>query len=342
MLELLIVIVRGVALALRGHRELVVENVALRQQLAAMKRAQKRVQLNTCDRLFWIALAHGWRNWRTALVFVQPDTVVRWHRDWLRRRWRRRSKRRPEGRPAIDPQIRDLVREMATANPLWGAPRIHGELRTLGVDVSERTVSRLLPPRSPRPSQTWNTFLKNHITSAAAVDLFTVPTLTGGLLFVLVVLSHCRRRIVHFNVTEHPTAAWATQQVVEAFPDDTAPKWLHRDRDSVYGESFRRRVASMGIAEVVSAPASPWQNPYVERVIGSIRRECLDHIIVLNARHLRCILTIYSRYYHRSRTYLGLEKDAPDPRPISLPSAGPIIAIPEIGGLHHRYEQQAA
>src|SRR5262249_16349989 len=188
MLVLLIVVVRGVALVLRGHRELVLENVALRQQLAAMKRAQKRVPLNTRDRLFWIALAHGWRNWRTALVFVQPDTVVRWHRDWLRRRWTRRSTRRPEGRPALDPQIRELVRKMATANPLWGAPRIHGELRTLGVDLSERTVSRLLESRTrPRP-QTWKTFLTNHLTAAAAVDFFTVPTLTGRVLFVLVML----------------------------------------------------------------------------------------------------------------------------------------------------------
>src|SRR5262249_42797495 len=263
MLELLIVVVRGLALMLCGHRDLVLENGALRQQLAALQRAHKRVSLQTRDRLFWIALARGWRNWRTALVFVQPDTVVRWHRDWLRRRWTRRSKRRPEGRPPVDPQIRALVREMATANPLWGAPRIHGELRTLGVDVSERTVSRLLKPDDRPRSQTWKTFLTNHLTAAAAMDFFTVPTLTGRVLFVLAVLSHCRRRIVHFNITEHPTATWAAQQVVEAFPHDTAPSWLHRDRDSVYGESFRRRVAGMGIAEGVSAPASPWPNPYV-------------------------------------------------------------------------------
>lgn len=186
----------------------------------------------------------GWRNWRTALVFVQPATVVRWHREWLRRRWTRRSKRRPQGRPPIDRQICALVREMAAANPLWGAPRIHGELQTLGVDVSERTVSRLLAPHTRPPLQTWKTFLTNHFTSAAAVGFFTVPTLTGRILFVLVVLSHCRRCIVHFNITEHPTAAWAAQQVVEAFPDDTAPKWLHRDRDSIYSESFRRRVAA--------------------------------------------------------------------------------------------------
>jgi putative transposase len=231
---------------------------------------------------------------------------------------------------------------MATANPLWGAPRIHGELRTLGVDVSERTVSRLLK-RCPRPpSQTWRTFLRNHLPSAASMDFFTVPTLTGRVLFVVVVLSHHRRRLLHFNTTAHPTAEWSAQQVVDAFPDDTAPRWIHRDRDRIYGAAFQRRVAGMGIAEVLSAPASPWQNPYVERVIGSIRRECLDHVIVLNDAHLRRVLTSYLRYYHRSRTHLGLEKDTPDRRPPSETSEGPIIVTPEVGGLHHRYERRAA
>jgi len=231
---------------------------------------------------------------------------------------------------------------MATANPLWGAPRIHGELQTLGVHVSERTVSRLLKPHTHRSPQTWKTFLRNHLASAASMDFFTVPTLTGRVLFVVIVLSHVRRRIVHSNVTTHPTAEWTAQQVVDAFPDDTAPKWLHRDRDSVYGETVRRRVSSMDIAEVVSAPASPWQNPYAERVIGSIRRECLDHVIVLNQVHLRPILTIYSRDCHRPRTHLRLAKDAPEPRLVSATSIGAIIAISEVGGPHHRYERQAA
>ena len=297
MSELLIVVGRALTLALRGHRELVFENLALRQQLAALHRTTKHARLRARDRLFWIALARSWRNWRTALIVVQPDTVVRWHRDWLRRRWTRRSQPRRDGRPPIDQQIRALVREMATANPLWGAPRIHGELRTLGVDVSERTVSRLLVPHTRPPSQTWRTFLTNHLASAAAMDFFTAPTLTGRVVFAVIVLSHLRRRIVHFNITEHPTAAWTAQQVVEAFPHDTAPRWLHRDRDSAYGETLQDRVARMGIAEVVSAPASPWQNPYAERVIGSIRRECLDHVIVLNRAHLRRVLTIYIRYF---------------------------------------------
>lgn len=335
------IIGRALALALRGHRELVLENLALRQQLTAMKR-QTKPHLQTRDRLFWIALARSWRNWRTAVVLVRPDTVVRWHRDWLRRRWTRRSKSRSDGRPPIDRQIRVLVKEMATANPLWGAPRIHGELRTLGVDVSERTVSRLLQQRPCPPSQTWRTFLTNHLVSAVSMDFFVVPTLTGRILFVLVLLSHRRRRIVHLNITDRPTATWAAQQVVDAFPNDTAPRWLHRDRDRIYGEVFQQRLAGMGIAEVVSAPASPWQNPYVERVIGSIRRECLDHVIVMNAAHLRRVLSAYSRYYHWSRTHLGLEKDTPDHRPVSGTSTGPIVAIPEVGGLHHRYERRAA
>jgi putative transposase len=238
--------------------------------------------------------------------------------------------------------IRALVREMATANPLWGAPRIHGELRTLGVDVSERTVSRLLTRLTRPPSQTWRTFVTNHLASAASMDFFTVSTLTGRVLFVVLVLSHHRRRIVHLNTTAHPTAEWATQQVVEACPDDTAPRWIHRDRDRIYGAAFQRRLAGMGIAEVLSAPASPWQNPYVERVIGSIRRECLDHVIVVNESHLRRVLSSYLLYYHRSRTHLGLNKDTPDRRATAETSVGPIIVMPEVGGLHHRYEQHAA
>ena len=251
-------------------------------------------------------------------------------------------KLRPDGRPRIDPAIRTLVREMANANPLWGPPRIHGELRVLGVDISERTVSRLLERRPRPPSQTWRTFLTNHLASAASMDFFTVPTLTGRVLFVLVLLSHRRRRIVHINITNHPTAIWSAQQVVDAFPEDTGPRWLHQDRDRIYGDVFQHRIAGMGIGEIVSAPASPWQNPYVERLIGSIRRECLDHVIIIDETHLRRVLTTYSRYYHRSRTHLGLEKDAPDHRPISEPSTGPIVAIPELGGLHHRYERCAA
>ena len=229
---------------------------------------------------------------------------------------------------------------MASANRLWGAPRIHGELHKLGAQISERTVSRLLSEQSRPPSQTWRTFLANHLSAIASMDFFTVSTLTGRLLFVFVVLAHHRRRILHVNCTERPTSAWTAQQLVEAFPDDTAPRWLLRDRDNIYDEHVRRRIANLGIAEVVSSPRSPWQNPYVERVIGSLRRECLNHVIVFNETHLRRLLRGYLAYYHRSRTHLALDKDAPDGRACS--AGGHIVVTPELGGLHHRYDRQAA
>jgi transposase InsO family protein len=231
---------------------------------------------------------------------------------------------------------------MTTANPWWGAPRIHGELGKLGITVSERTVSRLLRrPRRP-PSQTWRTFLTNHVATLVSMDFFTVPTLTGRVLFVLVLLSHQRRRIIHVNVTEHPTAVWTAQQMIEAFPEDAAPRWLLHDRDAIYGAEFRRRVASISIGEVVSSPSSPWQNPYAERLIGSLRRECLDHVIVLGERHLRRLLSAYLIYYHGTRTHLALEKDAPTPRRAQSAEEGRVVAFPEVGGLHHRYERRAA
>jgi putative transposase len=246
MLQLFIVVGRALALGLRGHGELVLENLALRQQLMAMKRANSRPRLEAHDRLFWIALRRIWTNWRTTIILVRPETVVGWHRTWLRRRWIRRAITRANGRPPVSRDIRALVREMATANPLWGAPRIHGELRTLGVDVSERTVSRLLTRLTRPPSQTWRTFLTNHLASAASMDFFTVPTLTGRVLFVVLVFSHHRRRIVHINITAHPTAEWAAQQVVEAFPYDTAPRWIHRDRDRIYGARSVPRLRRTG------------------------------------------------------------------------------------------------
>ena len=231
---------------------------------------------------------------------------------------------------------------MATANPLWGAPRIHGELLKLGLAVAERTVSRWIPKRRSPPSQTWRTFLTNHVRDLVAIDFFTVPTAQLRVLFVLVVLAHHRRRVVHFNVTEHPTAAWTAQQIVDAFPDDSAPSYLLRDRDSVYGHVFRQRVKGMGIGEVLTAPHSPWQNPFAERLIGSLRRECLNHVLVLGEQHLRRILTCYVAYYHGARTHLSLDKDAPHRRPIEPPERGRVIQIPEVGGLHHRYVRQAA
>ena len=342
MLAAFVVVLRSLALFCCGHRAVALENLALRQQLAVFRRTVERPPLRHRDRLFWILFAKAWRDWRTALIVVQPDTVVRWHRQWLRRRWTHRSSHSRPGRPSTNRAIRRLITQMARANPLWGARRIHGELGKLGIDVSERTVSRLLARCHRPPSQTWRTFLTNHVTSLVSVDFFTVPTLTGRVLFVLVLLSHHRRRIVHFRITEHPTAAWTAQQLIEAFPDDTAPRWLLRDRDAIYGDRFRRRVAGMGISEVITSPLSPWQNPFVERLIGSIRRECLEQVIVLNETHLRRTLTRYISYYHTARTHLSLAKDAPTPRPVQALADGEVIAFPEVGGLHHRYERRAA
>jgi putative transposase len=231
---------------------------------------------------------------------------------------------------------------MAEANPLWGAPRIHGELLKLGIEISERTVSRLMPRRGKAPSPTWKAFLNNHVQDLVAIDFFTVPTATFRVLFVLVALAHRRRRVVHFNVTEHPTALWTGQQMVEAFPEDTAPGYLLQDRDKIYGDEFRERVRGMGITEIKIAPQNPWQNPFAERLVGSIRRECLDHVIVLGEQHLRRILRSYFDYYGKSRTHLSLTKDPPEPRAIQAPGVGPIVETAQVGGLHHRYDRRAA
>jgi putative transposase len=232
---------------------------------------------------------------------------------------------------------------MAAANPLWGAPPgIHGELLKLGIEVAERTVSRLIPKRPTPPSQTWRTFLTNHVRNLVSIDFFTVPTAQLRVLFVLIILAHHRRRVLHFNVTEHPTAAWTAQQIVDAFPEDTAPAYLLRDRDAIYGDAFRQRVKGMKIEEVLTAARSPWQNPFAERLIGSIRRDCLDHVIILSERQLRRILTRYFAYYHHTRTHLALTKDAPYGRAVEPPELGKVISIREVGGLHHRYVRQAA
>ena len=276
------------------------ENLALRQQVRMLRRAA-RPRLRTRDRMCWVWLASAWRRWRSALVLVPPETVIRWHREWLRRRWARCSGRTRAGRPALDPELRKLIVEMAGANRLWGAPRIHGERRTLGIQVSERTGSRLARLSRP-PSQTWHTFLTNHVSALASMDVFTVQTLTGRLLFVCVVLSHHRRRILHVHCTARPTSAWTAQQLVEACPDEPAPRWRLRDRDHIDDEQVRRRIAGLGITAVVSSPRSPWQNPYSERVIGSLRRQCLNPVIVLNETHLRRILRADLASYHRTRT----------------------------------------
>ena len=267
------------------------------------------------------------------MVLVKLATVVQWHRQGFRLFWRWRSR---SGRPSVDRETRDLIRQMNAANPLWGAPRIHGELLKLGIEISQATVAKYMVRRRGTPSPTWRSFLRNQAEGIAAIDMFVVASASFRLLYVMIIPAHDRRRIVHAAVTEHPTAAWLSRQVTEAFPWDTAPRYLLRDRDASYGQHFRRRVDAMGIREVITAPRSPWQNAYVERVIGSIRRECLDHFVIFNERHLRRVLSSYVDYYQSTRTHLSLDKDCPDPRPIMPPRIGKVVALPQVSGLHHR------
>ena len=337
-LRVLFVLIRGIV---ADRSELAAENLALRQQLAILKQCAKRPRLRKRDRIFWAWLSRFWSNWRSVLVIVQPETVVRWHQQGFRLYWRWKSRTGRVGRPAIDAEIRNLIRRMSRENPLWGTPRIRSELRLLGYEASKATVDKYRVRHRKPPSQTWRTFLGNHARDIVAVDFFTVPTATFRILFCFIVLRHHRRMVVHFNVTANPTAQWTAQQVVEAFPYDEAPRFLIRDRDGIFGECFRQRIKHMGIEQVVTAPRSPWQNPFVERLIGSIRRDCLDHVIILDERHLWRILRAYFDYYHHARAHLSLDRNSPVPRQIEPPESGEVIAIPQVGGLHHRYRRAA-
>jgi putative transposase len=342
MLNAILFWIRFVILVLGGHEQVALENAALRQQLAVFKRDVKRPKLCRWDRLFWIGLRAIWKDWKSALVIVRPETVISWQQKRFKRYWWRLSQSKGPGRPRVSSEIRTLISNMAATNPFWGAPRVHGELLKLGYEISERTVSRLMPKNDKKPSQTWTTFLRNHVGQMVSIDFFTVATIRLHVLYVFVILAHDRRRVLHFNVTEHPTAVWAAQQIIEAFPEDRAPRYLLRDRDGIYGHCFTTRIEGMGIEQVRITARSPWQNCYVERAIGSIRRECLNHMIVLSEQHLRRILKSYFRYYHESRTHLSLSKDAPESRAIQANELERIVQIPQLGGLHHRYERRAA
>jgi transposase InsO family protein len=340
MLKLVRSIVSVLARRFRSRAVLQLENLALRHQLHVLRRQRPgRLRLFTIDRLLWVWLYRLWPRCLDTMMLVKPATVIQWHRQGFRLYWRWRSR---SGRASVDREVRKLIREMSSANPLWGAPRIHGELLKLGIEISQATVAKYMLRRRGTPSPTWRSFLLNHAAGIAAIDMFVVASVSFRLLYVMIILAHDRRRIIHTAVTEHPTAAWLSRQVTEAFPWDTAPRDLLRDRDSSYGQHFRRRVAAMGITEVITAPRSPWQNACVERVIGSIRRECLDHIVIFNERHLRRVLSSYVDYYQRTRTHLSLDKDCPNLRPIQPPRSGRVVAIPKVAGLHHRYERLAA
>jgi len=326
---------------LKSRQSMALEIIALRHQLDVLQRNTKRPRLNPSDRALWTVLLHVLPNWRRQLTIVQPDTVVGWHRAGWRLYWRWRC-RSVRGRPKVSAEIRGLIRKMSSENRLWGAPRIHGELLKLGYDVCETTIAKYMA-RNPGPSaQTWRTFIWNHMSEMVAVDFLTVHTATFKTIYVFVILSLERRRVIHFNVTTNPTAEWTSLQLTQAFPFDSAPRFLIRDRDGIYGKQVVDTIETLGIKQVVISRRSPWQNGYCERVIGSIRRECLDHIIVLNDRHLRRVLKEYFAYYHEARTHLGLEKDTPISRLTQAIDAGPIKSEPVLGGLHHRYFRDAA
>src|ERR1700756_2480834 len=311
------------------------ENAVLRHQVIVVRRRlQGRVRFTNHDRWFFVQLYRWFPSILQVLAIIQPETLVRWHRVGFRCYWRWKS--RPlGGRPPIDIELRILIRRMSIENPLWGAPRIHGELLKLGFELAQSSDAKYMVKRRVPPSQGWRTFLHNHAPDIAAMDLFVVPTIGFGLLYAYIIVRLDRRELVWINVTAHPTAEWVARQIAEAFPWNEAPRYMIRDRDRIYGAVVTRRLRAMGIRDKPIAPASPWQNGFAERLIGSVRRECLDHIIVLGEAHLRRSLKSYARYYNETRTHLALDKDAPLSRTVKR--AGRILCRPILGGLHHEY-----
>jgi transposase InsO family protein len=335
MIGLLCFVLAVLASPFKSKLRLEAENAVLRHQLNVLRRRlHGRVRLTNHDRWFLIQLYRWFPSILQVLTIIWPETLVRWHRAGFRCYWRWKS--RPlGGRPPIDTELRVLIRRMSVENPLWGAPRIHGELLKLGFEVAQSSVARYMIKRRGPPSQGWRTFWHNHAPDIVAKDLFVVPTIGFGPLYAFVIVRLGRRELVWTNVTANPTAEWVARQITEAFPWDEAPQHLIRDRDRIYGTMVTRRLRAMGIRDQPTAPASPWQNGVAERLIGSIRRECVDHIIVLGEMHLRRVLKSYADYYNGVRTHRSLNKDAPVPR--SVQRAGVISSRAVLGGLHHHY-----
>jgi transposase InsO family protein len=319
----------------KSKSRLEAENVALRHQLIVLRRKVRgRLQLTNSDRWFFVQLYRWFPSILQVLTIIRPETLVRWHQAGFRRYWRWKSQRRG-GRPQIDAELRGLIRQMSTENQLWGAPRIHGELLKLGFSVAQSTVAKYMVKRCGPPSLGWRAFLRNQAPEITAMDLFVVPTIGFKLLYGFVIIRLDRRDLVWINATTNPTAEWVARQITEAFPWDGAPGYMIRDRDRIYGAVVTRRLRAMGIRDKPIAPASPWQNGFAERLIGSIRRECLDHVIVLGEEHLRRILQNYAAYYNGVRTHRSLNKDAPISRPVQR--SGIITSHAILGGLHHQY-----
>src|SRR5712691_11195078 len=335
MIGLLCFVVAVLASPFKSKIRLEAENAALRHQLVVLRRKLKgRARLTNNDRWFFVQLYRWFPSILPVLMIIRPETLVGWHRAGFRRYWRWKSCRRG-GRPQIETKLRVLIRQMSMENLLWGAPRIHGELLKLGFEVAQSSVAKYMVKRRGPPSQEWLTFLLNHAPDIAAMDLFVVPTIGFKLLYGFVIVRLHRRDLVWINVTTNPTAEWVARQITEAFPWDGAPRYMIRDRDRIYGTVVTRRLPAMGIRDKPIAPASPWQNGFAERLIGSIRRECVDHFIVLGEAHLRHILRTYARYYNDIRTHRSLDKDAPVSRLVQR--IGSINSHAILGGLHHHY-----
>src|SRR6202795_4404819 len=335
MVALMCFVLAVLALPFKSKSRLEAENAALRHQLIVLRRKVRgRAQLSNNDRWFFVQLYRWFPSILEVVTILRPETLVRWHRDGFRRYWRWKSRSRG-GRPQIDTELRALIRQMSVENLLWGAPRIHGELLKLGFEIAQSSVAKYMVKRRGPPSQGWRTFLRNHAPDIAAMELFVVPTIGFDLLYALIIVRLDRRGLVWINVTTNPTAEWIARQLTEAFPWDEAPHYLIRDRDQIYGAIVTRRLRAMGIRDKPTAPAAPWQNSFAERLIGSFRRECVDHFIVLGEAHLRRILRSYARYYNDIRTHRSLDKDAPVTRPVQR--VGVIISRAVLGGLHHHY-----
>jgi transposase InsO family protein len=329
-----------------SRRNLLLENLALRQQLTVLRTRHPQPRFKAADRLLWVLLSQLWPDWKQALVLIQPETVVRWHRAGFKLYWTWLSRHRQRaGRKCVSRELRELIFRMVAENPTWGAPRIHGELKMLGYDISERTVLRWMrkAPRNPEPARRWAAFLSNHRGAIAAMDFFTVPTLTFGVLYCFFVISHDRRRVLHCKVTRHPTSAWVSQQLRETFPEDSAPDYLIFDRAANFNEEVVGTIKSFGIEPRRTSFRSPWQNGVAERFVGSCRRDLLDHVVVFNERHLRHLMIEYIRYYQDDRTHLGLDKQTPAGRNAANNAGvgGKVVSVPRLGGLHHRYDLAA-
>jgi transposase InsO family protein len=330
-----VVVLAVLASPFKSKSRLEAENAVLRHQLIVLRRKLKgRARLANSDRWFFVQMCRCFPSILKVVTIVQPETLVSWHRAGFRCYWRWKSRRRG-GRPTIEIELRVLIRQMSTENLLWGAPRIHGELLKLGFSVAQSTVAKYMVKRRGSSSQGWRTFLRNHAPDIAAMDLFVVPTIGFKLLYGFVIIRIDRRDFVWINVTTNPTAEWIARQITEAFPWDGAPGYMIRDRDRIYGAIVTRGLRAMGIRDKPIAPGSPWQNGFAERIIGSIRRECLDHVIVLGEANLRRSLKSYADYYNSVRTHRSLHKDAPISRPIHRD--GMIRSHPVLGGLHHQY-----